>query len=326
MTTAQVSSRKEDIIAALEHRQPTGAVPIWELEFHAWDAATGRHMVLGHEFEKLSAKEQERALHENAEIILTVAQEMHWSAVTVPTGFWNSAPGQLAYYCLPQDARFRQTEILAEMADDLLLISSESAILGANYSEDFCEKMFDEPEAIDAIAKWCFENGVESARRFRDCGVGATFSASDVADNNGPFFKPDQMVRWVYPYMGRWDAELRSLGLHSIFHSDGNLKAYVEAITATGISAWQAIDPIAGMDIVATKKQLGSRLCLCGNVDCGRLLLGTPEEIFEKTKDLLLACKPGGCFSLGASNAVQAEVPLENYRAMIEAWKQHGTY
>jgi uroporphyrinogen decarboxylase len=78
------------------------------------------------------------------------------------------------------------------------------------------------------------------------------------------------------------------------------------------------------MDIIRTKAQVAGRLCLCGNVDCGMLLTRTPEEVFEATKELLLTCKPGGGLVLGASNAVQPDVPAANYRAMIEAWKQYG--
>ena len=33
-----------------------------------------------------------------------------------------------------------------------------------------------------------------------------------------------------------------------------------------------------------------------------------------------------GGFVLGASNAVQLEVPKENYLAMIQAWEEHGHY
>ena len=29
---------------------------------------------------------------------------------------------------------------------------------------------------------------------------------------------------------------------------------------------------------------------------------------------------------LGTSNAVQQEIPVQNYRAVIEAWKEHGGY
>ncbi len=320
-------NKKDDMIAALQRRQPSTAVPIWDLEFQAWNAVSGKHMVLGKEFEDLTTAEQEKAMHTNAEIMISVAAEMHWSAITTPSGYWNQAPGQLAYFVLPDEARYRQFAILRKLAPkDLMLIGSGGGILGANYGEQFCDWMFNEPEIIDAIAEQCLNGAVERAGRFRDLGVEAVFSASDMADNSGPFFNPQQMERWIYPFLKRWSDALRNMGLFNILHTDGNLTAYMDKIADSGIDAIQAIDPVAGMDIVATKEKVKGRLCLCGNVDCGLLLTGTPEEVFEATKSLLLACKPGGSFVLGASNAVQPEVPVANYRAMIEAWKHYGTY
>jgi uroporphyrinogen decarboxylase len=283
-------------------------------------------MMLGREFEALTTIAQEEALHANAEIMIGVAAEMHWSALTTPAPFWNQAPGQLAYYVLPDEARFRQVAILRELAPkDLMLVVNGGGILGADYSEEFCEWMFDEPEIIDGIANKRLSDGVETARRFRDLGAEAVISPSDIADNSGPFFSPPQMDRWIYPFLKHWSDALRAMDLFSILHSDGNLMPYVDQLADSGIDALQAIDPVAGMDIVATKAKVAGRLCLCGNVDCGMLLMGTPEKVFDATRELLLACKPGGGFVLGASNAVQPEVPVANYRAMIEAWKEYGT-
>lgn len=315
------------MMAALQQRQPPTAVPIWELEFHAWDAVSGKHMLLGREFEALTAAEQEKAMGANAEIMIEVAAEMHWSALTAPGGYWEQAPGQLAYYCLPEDARFRQFAILRELApSDLMLIGNGGGVLTANYSEEFCEQMFEEPEIIDALAQRALSYGLEQAKHFRDLGADAVFTASDIADNSGPFFNPQQMERWIYPNLRRWVDEVRAMGLFSILHSDGDLNRYINELASSGVNALQAIDTIAGMDIVASKAKVAGRLCLCGNVDCGLLLTGTPEQIFESTKQLLLACKPGGGFVLGASNAVQPDVPAANYRAMIDAWKQYGSY
>ncbi|MBE0698548.1 MAG: uroporphyrinogen-III decarboxylase, partial [Anaerolineaceae bacterium] len=56
------------------------------------------------------------------------------------------------------------------------------------------------------------------------------------------------------------------------------------------------------------------------------LVAGSPEEVYEETRELLTTCKAGGGLVLGASNAVQPDVPAENYRAMIAAWKDHGCY
>ena len=123
-------SKKQDMMAAMEHRQPVGGVPIWEIEFQAWDAASERHVILGHEFEALSASQQERAMYANAEIMLSVSNEMCFAALSSPNAYWNQSPGQLAYYCMPGDSRYRQLEILNEMrSDDLMLIATTGGIL-----------------------------------------------------------------------------------------------------------------------------------------------------------------------------------------------------
>ena len=320
-------SRRDDMAAALQRRQPASKVPIWELSFHAWDAVSGKHMVLGKEFEALTAAGQEKALHANSEIMIEVALEMHWSGITMPNHFWFQAPGDLAYYCLPEEARFEQAAVLRKLAPpDLMLVGSASGVICADYSEDFCEAMFENPEIVDEKVVKTLAYGLETAKRYRDVGADVVYTASDIADNSGPFFSPQQMDRWIYPPLRRWADEVHAMGLFAILHSDGNLMPYLDGLASSGVDAIQAIDTVAGMDIVATKMKVAGRLCLCGNIDCGLLLTGSPETVFEVTKQLLLSCKPGGGFVLGASNAVQEEVPPANYRAMIKAWKQFGSY
>jgi len=320
-------NKRENLIAAFEHKQPETAVPIWELEFHPWDAMSGKHVVLGKEFENLPSEKKEKALYSNAEIMLSVSQEMNFSALTVPVHYWEHSPGHIAYFVLPEEGRHRQIEILNELKpDDLMLIAASGGVLAADYSLDFCYKLVDEPEEIDKMAEDALKYAIEAAKKYRDCGVEAVFTASDVADNSGPFFNPEQMKRWILPYLTKFAESIRELGMYSILHSDGNLVKYIDDIANTGVDALQAIDPTAGMDIQSTKSVVGNRLCLCGNIDCALFLMGTPEDVFNSTKELLITCKNSGGLALGASNAVQPDVPPENYRAMIEAWKKFGQY
>ena len=81
-------NKKENLIAAFKHRQPETAVPIWELEFHPWDTMSGKHVILGKEFENLSSEEKEKTLYSNAEIMLSVSDELNFSALTVPVYYW----------------------------------------------------------------------------------------------------------------------------------------------------------------------------------------------------------------------------------------------
>jgi uroporphyrinogen decarboxylase len=323
-------SKKSDMQAALEGHQPTGAVPIWEIEFHAWDRASGRHVMLGQEFAALSPAEREKALYANAEILISVSHDLHYAALTVPGGYWEVAPGTPAYYWLPGEARYRQIEVLHEVGvGDLMLVAVSGGVMampGATNYVGFAYKLFDAPEEIDEQAQNTLAHGLEAARRFRDMGIEALITASDIADNHGPFFSPQQMERFILPYLRKWARGVREMGGYAILHTDGDLAPCLEGIAASGIHALQAIDPVAGMDIRLVKEQVGDRLCLCGNVDCGLLVNGAPEQVYAATQALLLDCKAGGRLVLGASNAVQQAVSMENYRAMICAWQEFGAY
>lgn len=324
--------KKQDMITALERKPPAagGAVPIWELEFHLWDKFSGRHLILGREFESLPAVEQEEALHANAKIFSEVSARLNFAAVSVPNNYWEVAPGRPAYFWLPEEARLRQIRILDRMlSSDTLLIAGSHAVLGipgADRYEDYSIKLFTEPEGIDRLARQTLARGIETARQLADCGVGAVFTASDLADSHGPYYNPAQMDRFILPYLSDWAAEVKKMGVYAILHSDGNLNPYLDAIADSGIDALQAVDPVAGMDMRAAKDRAGDRICLCGNIDCGLAVTGFPEEVFEAARDLLVTCKEGGGLVLGASNALQQEVPAENYLAVIEAWTQFGGY
>jgi uroporphyrinogen decarboxylase len=316
--------------AALERRQPSGAVPIWELEFHAWDQVTGQHIVLGQEFCALSPKEQVRALQTNANILLSAAQALNHAALTVPGNYWEIAPGEPAYFWLPPEARWRQIEVLVEEKDeDLMLVAGSGGVLsmpGASNYVEFCYQLFDAPQEIDRQASQTLEHGLETAMRLRDLGIEAVFTASDIADNRGVFFNPAQMERFILPYLRRWAEAVKEMGLYTILHTDGDIRSCMEDLAESGIDALQAIDPVAGMELRAVKDVVGDRLCLCGNVDCGLLVMGAPQEVYAATRALLVDNKAGGGLVLGASNAVQPEVPIENYWAMIEAWREFGRY
>lgn len=323
-------AKKDDLIAAFRCRTPPAAVPVWELEFHAWDAASGRHATLGREFEALSSAEQDRALHENAEILLSVCEAMGFAGLTVPGHYWEIAPGEPAYYWLPPEARVRQIEILREAAPaDLMLIGGSGGVMAMPGARDYVEfsyLLFDDPAAIDERARACLAGGLDAARRLADLGVEAVFTASDLADNRGPFFNPPQMDRFVWPYLRQWAQEVRAMGLFAILHCDGDMSPHLDGLADSGLHAWQAVDPTAGMDMRATKDRVAGRLCLCGNVDCGLLLTADSQAVYDATAHLMTACKDGGGLVLGASNAVQPEVPIENYHAMIAAWREHGKY
>jgi uroporphyrinogen decarboxylase len=72
----------------------------------------------------------------------------------------------------------------------------------------------------------------------------------------------------------------------------------------------------------------GSRgACLIGNIDLGHTLTrGTPEEVDREVTQRINEIAPGGGYCVGSSNSVADYVPIENYRAMVEAAFGYGRY
>lgn len=323
-------TKKDDLICALQNEKPPECVPLWELEFHAWNQASNRKLILGGEFQRLNSREKERALHLNAELFLSVSERLHFAALTLPNTYWEIGRGVAAYYWLPEEAIFELARILTKhKPDDIMLVANCSAFLGMPFGEDyipFSYKLFDSPEEIDRMAQEKLSEGLRLAKRFRDCGVEIGLSTTDLADNHGTYMNPGQLERFVWPYLDSWSQQLYEMGMYTILHSDGNLNACLDIIADSGINALQAIDPTAAMDIFDVKIRIGNKICLCGNLDCAVLVSGTPEEVYAASVRLLNGCKEGGGFVFGSSNAVQQEVRIENYLALIQAWEAYGKY
>jgi len=210
-------TKKDDLISALEHRQPPGSVPIWELEFHAWNQLSNGHLIIGEEFVKLSVKEQETALYINAELILSVCEKLHFAALTLPNTYWEIGAGVPAYYWLPEMALYQLAQVLTELKpEEVMLVANCSGLLGMPFGQDyipFSYKLFDAPAEVDQMAQEKLSEGLRLARRFQDCGVEIGLSTTDLADNHGTYMNPSQLERFVWPYLSMWAQHLQELAM-----------------------------------------------------------------------------------------------------------------
>lgn len=313
----------------MEKPEPGDMIPVWELEFHGWDLFSPHSLAVGTGFTKLSSREKEKALHRNAEIFCSVSQELQFSAITVPGGYWEIATGHPAYFWLPGEARIQQLEILKNMlGDHIMLVAGNPSVIampGAEEYMDFAYTLMEDPKEIEKRAIEMCNKGIREAERLLGLGVGALYTPSDIADNHGPYFNPEQMDKLILPFLHKWADFVKSEGALAILHSDGNLESILEPIASTGVHAIQAIDSTAGMDLGRTMDAVRGKLALCGNIDCGLYTEGSPEQMYDATRKTL-KLKEQGALILGASNAIEKELKKENYLAFLKAWKEFGAY
>ena len=320
---------KERMIAAFNFKQQDDIVPFWELEFHLYPEMFGKDLILGNEYAKLSGKEKEYALNYNAEFMVEVAEKLGYSAIRMLPGYWEVAPGLGAYIWLPdEESRIRLVSLLKKITCGKILIIGDSGwfigIPDGNSIMNLVDMMYEEPEELKKQAEYLLERGTEYGYKVVEAGADCLLACTDFAFNSGPFMSPEKFDEFVTPYFFKWVETFKKEGIFTMLHSDGNLMPILDRIVESGVNALQCIDPIAGMDIIALKKQLYGKLCLVGNIDCSLLQFGPVEKIEESVKNVVENCKEGGGFVLSGCNVIFKGIPAKHYQVMVDAHKKYG--
>ena len=320
---------RERMINALNFTEPDDTVASWDIEFHLYQQLLGKTPIVGMEFDKLSEREKERAVNKNAEIFIETAEKLDVSAICALPGYWENAPGIPAVLWI-REPKWRSAQIKAckdAGGDKYFIIAVSDSTVGippGNKLEEFAVMLYEQPDEFVKLLEIRLQAGIDEGMRAAEQGADALLNASDIAFNTGCFFSPDQFDVFIGPYLERWASRFKREGLYTIYHTDGNIERIMKKLAATGISALQCIDPIAGMDIVKLKDEYYGKITLIGNVDTRTLELGTDEEIENECRYILEGCKNGGGFVFGSCNAIHAGIPLEKYMLMVDAKRKYG--
>lgn len=193
--------------------------------------------------------------------------------------------------------------------------------------QDLLMAVVTEPELVRGLVEMSVDVNLELAEEVAARGVKIVYTGDDFAYNKGPLMSPKHFRELFYPGLKRVVQGFKELGLYVIKHTDGNIWPIIDMIIDSGIDCLDPIDPQAGMDLGEVKAKYGHRVALKGNVDCAHLLsFGTEDEVIEATKTALKKGKPGGGFILSSSNSIHSAVKPENYAAMLNTWKEFGSY
>jgi hypothetical protein len=148
-------------------------------------------------------------------------------------------------------------------------------------------------------------------------GIGGDFSGTR------PLISPRHYREYILPELRQLSEHLHAGGAYVVNASDGDLWPVIDDfLLNSGVDAYLEIDLHAGMDLYRLKSLYGKHITFYGNLDCGiELSFGTPELVRQHTLDCLQAGWGDGGHILCASNAITASVPLENYLAALNAYR-----
>ncbi len=178
------------------------------------------------------------------------------------------------------------------------------------------------------VAKEHFSLATERANKVIDdyaeigidmVGIGGDFAGRRL------LISPDSYRQFIVPEVRRCARRLREAGIYSVNATDGDIWPVIDDfLFGCEVDAYLEIDMSAGMDLRRLKTLYGDKILLFGNMDCGSILsFETPEEIRKITFEILDAGWGQGGHIFTASNAITQSVPLQNYLAMVKAYREH---
>ena len=149
-------------------------------------------------------------------------------------------------------------------------------------------------------------------------GIGGDFAG------NRPFISPEMYREQIMPEVRKTADYIREKGGYSVNASDGDLWGVIDDfLVGCDVDAYMEIDRHAGMELAKLIGRFGKRFTFFGDMDCGNTLsFASPEEI---RKDTVRCLEEGlaGSHIFTPGNAITESIPLENYLAMTNAYREY---
>jgi hypothetical protein len=226
------------------------------------------------------------------------------------------------------DSHDADYEVYALLQEEMVARGLDLPILAPAYAHgvwtdtDLMQAMALDPALAHRHFELATRRALTASERYLQLGIDQVGVGGDFSGTR-PLISPRHYREYILPELKILTSFLHAHGAYAINASDGDLWPVIDDfLLASGVDAYLEIDLHAGMDLGRLKTLYGERVTFYGNLDCGiELSFGTPELVRQHTLDCLQAGWGNGGHILCASNAITASVPLENYLAAVNAYR-----
>ncbi len=142
---------------------------------------------------------------------------------------------------------------------------------------------------------------------------------------NHPFLSPRQFETFYWPSLYK--------AINLLIDAGYTVRAYLEGDWTPNWHHWNKFpkgkilcDIDNKADIAKAKMEIGNTVCLAGGIPDRMFMLGTPEEMRARVKELCGTVAKDGGIILNGGCAIPYGTKPENFRAFIEATLEYGKY
>jgi uroporphyrinogen decarboxylase len=148
--------------------------------------------------------------------------------------------------------------------------------------------------------------------------------ADDWGEQYRLLMNPKDWRRLFKPRYAEMFKKVRDAGMHVWYHSDGHINDIIPDLIEIGVDVINCQIVAIGHDWIAQNAR--GKISFRTDIDRQRVLpFGSPSEVKEEVQRTFEACggPDGGIIACGE---IAPDVPLENVRAMYEAFLAYGTF
>lgn len=184
-----------------------------------------------------------------------------------------------------------------------------------NMMIDLC---LEKEESVFALLDYCYEATTQFIYLMKEAGADMVSNGDSPA---GPsMLSPGMYEKFALPYEKKVCEYARQLNLPYLLHICGNTDIIMDRMITCGADV---LELDYKTDIRLAEEKMRDKIAFAGNIDpSGVLALGTPNQVREKTIELLEVFRNNPRFILNAGCAIPPITPPENLFAMISVARE----
>jgi MtaA/CmuA family methyltransferase len=186
-------------------------------------------------------------------------------------------------------------------------------------SESAMKDLYKNPEQLKELCEIALSSLIVYAVAIINTGVDILFISDP--SSSGDAISKEHWNQWGKPLTTRLVKLVKPTGIRTIMHICGNNSDRLESMAETGVDGLSLDE---GVDFERARRILGPKYILMGNVSTSLLALGSPEEVSEKTKEVIEKSGKDGALFVSGGCIIPDMCPPDNIRAMVETAKSYG--
>jgi uroporphyrinogen decarboxylase len=192
--------------------------------------------------------------------------------------------------------------------------------------ENVLMDVVDEPAFVEDLLDQLLELYLAFVDYTVELPIDGILFGDDWGDQRGVILGPERWRHFLKPRWAQIFARVHAAGKVTMCHSCGSVAAIIPDLIEIGLDVLESVQPeAAGMNPYELKRLYGDRITFWGTLGSQSLIPhGTPAELAQEIARLVDEVGAGGGYILAPAKPLQAETPLENAVAIVEAFTGQG--